>query len=101
VSARAAPDQRARLIAAIFIVCYLAFSVPVVVAGVAVTHVGLHLTALVYCASPCSSRWQRAVWSPARARHMRWPPSTGGRHPCETGRPALRHIRDCQAHPKK
>jgi hypothetical protein len=28
VSARAAPDQRARLIAAIFIVRYLAFSVP-------------------------------------------------------------------------
>src|SRR6266852_1631216 len=50
VSARAAPGQRAGLIAAIFIVCYLAFSVPVVAAGVAVTHVGLHRTALVYCA---------------------------------------------------
>jgi hypothetical protein len=50
VSAWAAPGQRAGLIAAIFIVAYLAFSVPVVVAGVAVTHVGLHRTALVYCA---------------------------------------------------
>jgi pimeloyl-ACP methyl ester carboxylesterase len=29
---------------------YLAFSVPVVIAGVATTHVGLHRTALVYCA---------------------------------------------------
>jgi hypothetical protein len=50
ISARAAPGQRASLIAAFFIVSYLAFSVPVVAAGVAVTHVGLHRTALVYCA---------------------------------------------------
>jgi hypothetical protein len=49
VSAQASPGQRASLIAAFFIVAYLAFSVPVVVAGVAVTHVGLHRTALVYC----------------------------------------------------
>jgi hypothetical protein len=49
ISALAAPGQRASLIAAIFIASYLAFSVPVVVAGVAVTHVGLHRTALVYC----------------------------------------------------
>ena len=34
---------------------YAAFSVPVVAAGVATTHFGLHRTALVYCAmSPCS-----------------------------------------------
>ena len=50
VTARAAPGQRAGLIAAYFIASYLAFSVPVVAAGVAVTHVGLHRTALVYCA---------------------------------------------------
>ena len=50
VSARAAPGQRASLIAAYFIASYLAFSVPVVIAGMAVTHVGLHRTALVYCA---------------------------------------------------
>jgi hypothetical protein len=50
VSARAVPGQRAGLIAAIFIVSYLAFSGPVVIAGVATTHVGLHRTALVYCA---------------------------------------------------
>ena len=48
--ARAVPGERAGLIAAIFIVSYVAFSVPVVVAGVATTHVGLHRTALVYCA---------------------------------------------------
>jgi len=49
VSAMAAPGQRASLIAAYFIVSYAAFSVPVVVAGVATTHFGLHRTALVYC----------------------------------------------------
>jgi predicted MFS family arabinose efflux permease len=50
VSARAAPGQRAGLIAAYFIASYVAFSIPVVVAGVATTHFGLHRTALVYCA---------------------------------------------------
>lgn len=50
VSVLAAPGQRASLIAAIFIVSYVALSIPVVVAGVAVTHAGLHRTALVYCA---------------------------------------------------
>ena len=50
ISALAAPGQRASLIAAIFIVSYATFSVPVAVSGVAVTHVGLHRTALVYCA---------------------------------------------------
>ncbi len=49
VSARATPGQRASLIAAYFIVSYAAFSIPVVVAGVAITHFGLHRTALVYC----------------------------------------------------
>jgi hypothetical protein len=44
------PGQRAGLIAAIWIVFFLAFSVPVVIAGVATTHFGLHRTSLVYCA---------------------------------------------------
>src|SRR3984957_991113 len=51
VRALAAPGQRASLIAAYFIASYLAFSIPVVAAGVATTHVGLHRTALVYCAA--------------------------------------------------
>jgi hypothetical protein len=50
VSARAAPGQRAGLIAAYFIASYLAFSIPVVAAGMATTRFGLHRTALVYCA---------------------------------------------------
>ena len=44
----AGPGQRASLIAAIWIVFFLAFSVPVVIAGVATTHFGLHQTAVVY-----------------------------------------------------
>jgi predicted MFS family arabinose efflux permease len=49
ISAVAPPGQRAGLIAAYFIASYAAFGIPVVVAGVATTHVGLHRTALVYC----------------------------------------------------
>jgi Major Facilitator Superfamily len=49
LTALAAPNQRAGLIAAVFTLSYLAFSVPVVIAGLATTHFGLHLTALVYC----------------------------------------------------
>jgi hypothetical protein len=51
ISAQAAPGQRASLIAVYFIASYTAFSVPVVAAGIAATHVGLHRTALAYCAA--------------------------------------------------
>jgi MFS family permease len=51
LTALASPDQRAGLIAAIWVVYYLAFSVPVVAAGVATTHFGLHQTAVVYSAA--------------------------------------------------
>ena len=50
-TALAAPHDRAGLLAAIFIVSYLAFSVPALIAGVAITKFGLHWTALVYSAS--------------------------------------------------
>jgi hypothetical protein len=50
ISTRAAPGQRAGLIAAYYLASYTAFSIPVVAAGVATTHFGLHRTALVYCA---------------------------------------------------
>jgi hypothetical protein len=43
--------QRAGLVAAIFVVYYLAFSVPVVAAGVATTRFGLHQTAVGYLAA--------------------------------------------------
>jgi predicted MFS family arabinose efflux permease len=51
VTALAAPDDRAGLVAAIYIVGYLAFSVPALIAGVATTKFGLHSTALVYSAA--------------------------------------------------
>ena len=47
----ATPGERAGLLAAIFIVAYLAFSIPVLIAGVATTKLGLHSTALAYSAS--------------------------------------------------
>jgi MFS family permease len=49
ISVLAAPGQRAGLVAAYFIASYLAFSIPVVIAGIAITHVGLHRTAVAYC----------------------------------------------------
>jgi Major Facilitator Superfamily len=44
----ASPGQRAGLVAAIWVIFYLAFSIPVVAAGVATTHFGLHHTAEAY-----------------------------------------------------
>jgi MFS family permease len=48
VTAGVAPGQRASLLAAVFTVGYLAFSVPAIAAGVAAGHVGLERTAQVY-----------------------------------------------------
>jgi MFS family permease len=50
ITSLAAPDDRAGLLAAIFIVSYLAFSIPALIAGVAASRFGLHSTALVYSA---------------------------------------------------
>ena len=46
--ALAPPRQRARLIAAIFIISFLGLSIPALIAGVATAHFGLHRTALAY-----------------------------------------------------
>jgi MFS family permease len=51
LSALATPGQRASLISAIFIVAYTAFSVPVVIAGLATSRYDLHGTGLAYCAA--------------------------------------------------
>jgi hypothetical protein len=51
ITALAEPDDRAGLVAACYIVGYLAFSVPALAAGVATTAFGLHSTALVYSGS--------------------------------------------------
>lgn len=47
----ASPNARAALIATIFVVAYLAFSVPAVIAGYLVTRIGLHDAALWYAAA--------------------------------------------------
>lgn len=46
----AAPHERGALIGTIYLVAYLAFSVPVIVAGIVTTHIGLHDTAIWYAA---------------------------------------------------
>jgi MFS family permease len=50
ITARADPSDRAGLIAAISTVQYLAFGLPALIAGLATAHLGLHHTALAYCA---------------------------------------------------
>jgi MFS family permease len=50
LSALAPAAERARLVATIYVVCYLSFSLPAIVAGVAVTHSNLHDAALGYAA---------------------------------------------------
>jgi MFS family permease len=51
ITARATPDQRGGLVAAIYLAGYLAFSIPALIAGVTTTKYGLHSTALVYAAA--------------------------------------------------
>src|SRR5260370_608548 len=62
----APPDKRAELIASIYVVAYLAFSLPAIIAGVAVTHYSLRETTYVYglvvmvlAAMPAVSLWRR------------------------------------------
>ncbi|MGW1886694.1 MFS transporter [Streptomyces sp. NPDC001970] len=47
----AEPAERGELFAVAFVISYLAFSIPAVVAGVATTSVGLHETSVVYSAT--------------------------------------------------
>ena len=48
IMARAAPSNRAGLNAAVYVVDYLAFGLPALIAGIATSHFGLHDTALAY-----------------------------------------------------
>jgi MFS family permease len=50
LSALAPPAERARMVATIYVVCYLALSLPAIAAGVAVTHSGLHDASVGYAA---------------------------------------------------
>ena len=59
--ALAPAGQRAGLVAAIFIISFLALSIPVVIAGVATAHFGLHRPWPTAWRWPRSSRWQPAA----------------------------------------
>jgi MFS family permease len=48
VSQLAEPHERAALLSAVYVVTYLAFSVPALVAGILTTHIGLRNTTWVY-----------------------------------------------------
>jgi predicted MFS family arabinose efflux permease len=69
LSALAGPDDRAGLIAAIYIVSYLAFSVPAMIAGLATSRFGLHDTALVYSAAIAALVAAASAGLIARNRH--------------------------------
>jgi MFS family permease len=72
----AVPGDRAGLIAAIYIVNYLAFSIPALIAGIATSRVGIRETSLVYSASiavlvaavASSFLFRRGEAAPARGR---------------------------------
>jgi MFS family permease len=96
--ARAASDERAGLITAIYIVSYLATGVPAVIGGIATTHFGLHKTALVYSvavavlAAAAASLLirQMAGGRPRRAtHHPDVPPGPGTVPPCPPPNPRL------------
>jgi hypothetical protein len=84
ISAEATREHRASLIAAYFIVSYAAFSIPVVVAGVVTTHVGLHRTALGYCATIAVLTVVAAGSLIFRSRAVGAPPDLAAR-PDDTG----------------
>lgn len=50
IGALGSEDERAGTVAALYIVSYTAFSIPIVIAGVATTRFGVHSVALVYSA---------------------------------------------------
>lgn len=79
LSALAPPSGRAGLIATIYIVSYLAFSLPVIAAGIAVTHVGLKDTAIVYGCVVAALALAAAAGSLIGARAAAGAPEPAGR----------------------
>jgi predicted MFS family arabinose efflux permease len=73
LSALARVEERAGLIAAIYIVCYLAFSLPALAAGVAVTAAGLSATTLVYGGAIAALGAGAAAVTALQGRHDRAP----------------------------
>ncbi len=97
--ARAASDDRAGLITAIYIVSYLATGIPAVIGGIATTHFGLHQTALVYAVAvavlaevAASLLIRQMTGGRARhgTRHPDMPPGPCTVPPCPPTSPRLR-----------
>ena len=69
----APPDQRSALLSSIYVVSYLAFSVPAIIAGAAATHYGLRDTtygyglAVIVLAALTTIAVSRRSTAPARA----------------------------------
>ena len=75
VSAVTPPAEKAGTVAAIYVVSYLAFSVPIVIAGVATTHWNAHDVALVFLAvDAVLAALGTIAGMPSRQHH----PATGG-----------------------
>jgi MFS family permease len=65
----AEPARRGELMAAVYVVAYLAMSVPVVVAGLVTSHLGLHQTATIFIiavAAVCAVALAGLRWAKAR-----------------------------------
>ncbi|MEV4230592.1 hypothetical protein AB0J81_26550 [Streptomyces bobili] len=69
----AAPSERGELLSVAFVISYLSFSVPAVIAGAAATHTGLHDTFVAYAATVAFlsalallAQWLRAHRTPGR-----------------------------------
>jgi predicted MFS family arabinose efflux permease len=71
VSQLAAPQERAALISAIYVVSYLAFSIPALVAGVLITSEGLRGTSLGYGAVVALVAAGTLLYETRTARHSR------------------------------
>jgi predicted MFS family arabinose efflux permease len=96
--ARAASDDRAGLITAIYIVRYLATGIPAVIGGIATSHFGLPKTALVYSVAVAALavaavslliRQMAGGRSRRAARHPDVPPGPGTVPPCPPTHPRL------------
>jgi MFS family permease len=78
VSQLAEPHQRAALVSAVYVVSYVAFSVPALVAGLLITHIGLKDTsfgyggfvALVAVGTLVFQRLTTRTWPPSRRREL-------------------------------
>lgn len=84
LTALAPPASRAALITSIYIVSYFAFSLPVIAAGVAVTHAGLHTTSIIYGSAVAVLTAAVAADSAVGARRGRPAPAPTSARPTAT-----------------